>query len=227
MEMDSRLLREWKNHNVQGQPRRRAKGQGENNLHHRLHQHRHHADGPALQRLRHAEGGGEQHQPHGVVNGHHHQKEPGHRAVGFVLPDHHQRGGGSGGGGDGAQGDGGGDGDDLRADQVQRHQSQVHQGRGGSGLEDAHHDGLAAHGFQLAETELVANGEGDKAQGHLGENIQALHRLHGGKSDAAQVQRADAEGPQQQSRHQIGGDGGQGQALGRPGQKQPSDEGGG
>ncbi len=214
-------------HPVEGHPRQGPQPQGEDDLHHRLHQHRHHADGPAFQRHGHAEGGGEQYQAHRVVNGHHHQKEAGHGAVGLVLPDHHQRGGGGRGGGDGAQGDGGGHGDDLRPDQVQENQRQVQQHRGGHGLEDAHDDGLAAHGFQLAHPELVADGEGDEAQGHLGEDVQALHRLHGGEAQASGAQRAQAEGAQQQTRHQIGGDGGQLQPLGHPGQQQPPDEGGG
>ena len=108
---------------------------------------------------------------------------------------------------------------------MEKNQRQVHQHRGGHRLKDAHDDGLAAHGFQLADPELVADGERDEAQSHLRKNIQALHRLHGGKAQALNMQRADAEGTQQQPRHQIGGDGGQLQPLGRPGQQQPPDEG--
>ena len=64
-------------------------------------------------------------------------------------------------------------------------------------------------------------------QGHLGEHVQALHRLHGGEAQAADVQRAQAEGAQQQPRHQIGGDSGQLQPLGCPGQQQSADQSGG
>ena len=214
-------------HPVEGHSGRRAQAQREDDFHHGLHQHRHHADGSALQSHGHAEGGGKEDQAHRVVNGHHHQKQPGQGAVGLVLPDHHQRGGGGRGGGNGAQGNGGGNGDDLRPDQVQEDQGQVNQHSGNHRLENAHHDRLPAHGFQLADPELVADGKGDEAQRHLGENIQAFHRLHGGEAQAADLQRSQAEGAQQQSRDQIGGDGGQLQPFGRPGQQQPPDQGGG
>ena len=110
---------------------------------------------------------------------------------------------------------------------MQEKQGQIQQGRGGHGLENAHHNGLEAHGLQLADPELIANGERDEAQGHLGEHVQAFHCLHGGKAQAAYSQGSQAEGPQQQASHQIGGDGGQLQPLGHPGQQQPPGQGGG
>ena len=79
--------------------------------------------------------------------------------------------------------------------------------------------GAFAHGLQLAQPEFIADGEGDEAQGRLGQHLQGFHLLQGVEAQAGQTEPANAEGPQQQTGHQIGGHRGQMQQLGHPGQQ--------
>ena len=106
-------------------------------------------------------------------------------------------------------------------------EDQVHQQRGDHGLENADDDCGLAHGFELAQAELIADGEGDEAQGRLGQNAQGLHLRQGVEAQAGQTQGADAEGAKQQACHQIGGDSGQMHQLGHAGQHQAADHGSG
>ena len=96
----------------------------------------------------------------------------------------------------------------------------VHQGGGEHRLENAHRDGLTAHGFQLGHPELIADGEGDEAQGRLGDDIQPGHRLRRGEADAGYVQRPQQVGAKQQAADQIGGDGGEVEQLRQAGHEQ-------
>ena len=212
-------------HPEQHPARQRAQAQGEDDLNEGLHQDGEKADGTALQGGGHPEGGGKQHQAHRVVNGYHQQQQPGQGAVRLVLAHHHEGGGGGGGGGNGPQSDGGGDGDEAGVDKMQGDEGGVHQSGGGHGLEYAHGDGLPAHAFELLQAELVADGEGDKAQGHLGDKIQGGHLLGGVEAQREQIQRADAVGAEQEAADQVGGDGGKVELFGQPGQQQAAHQG--
>ena len=107
---------------------------------------------------------------------------------------------------------------------METHQGDIHQHRGGHGLEDAHGDGLPAHMLELVQAELIADGEGDEAQGHLAHDIQGGHRFRRAKAQAPQAQRTDAVGSQEQARHQIGGDRGQVQLFGQTAHQQAADQ---
>ena len=199
----------------------------EQNFHHRLHHHGQHTDGAAFQRHGHAKGGRKQHQTHRVVDGHHHEQQPGERAVRFVLAHHHQRGGGGGGCCDGAQRDGGGHRQRLRRGKMQRHQHQVHHHRGEHRLHDAHRHRLFAHGFQVMDAELVADGEGDESQRHIRNDVEKLHLFQTVEAQPHHAEPPHAERPQQQSGDQIRRDGGQIHQLGQPVHHQPGNEGNG
>ena len=108
---------------------------------------------------------------------------------------------------------------------MQNNQGEVHQNGRDHRLENADGDGLAAHVPELLQTELIADGEGDEAQGHLGNYVQRLHLCGGAEAQAEQLQRADAVGPQQQAGNQIGGYGGQVQLFGQTAQQQPAHQG--
>ena len=73
--------------------------------------------------------------------------------------------------------------------------------------------------------ELVADGEGDEAQGHLGDEVQGGHLLGGVKAQREQIQRADAVGAEQEAADQVGGDGGKVELFGQPGQQQAAHQG--
>ena len=193
-----------------------AQRQRERDLQQRLQHHAHGVDTPLLQRVCHAVGGREQHQTHGVVNSDHHQQKLGQRAVCLILLDHHQGSSGCGSGGDRAQRDGRSQRDGVRAGKVQGNKGDIHQRGGDHRLRNAHGHGAASHVLQGAETELVANDEGDKAQRHLRDNAVALHGGKAVKAEAktAQPQPPQKEGPQQQTGKQISGNGGQTHGLG-------------
>ena len=198
----------------------RTQSQGQHHLHDGLHGNGQNAHLTVGQGGGDAEGHGEQQQAHSIVDGDHQHQKPGQGTVSLVLPDHHQGGGGGRGGGDGTQSQGAGNGDHIGPQQMQTDEDQVHQHGGGDGLEDADDDGGLAHGFELTEPELIADGEGDEAQGRLGQHTQGLHLLQGIEAQAGQTKPADAEGAQQQTGHQIGRDSGQMHQLGHSGQQQ-------
>ena len=69
-------------------------------------------------------------------------------------------------------------------------------------------------------------GFGCHAQRHLRDDAVALDLCDAPEADApaAQAKPAQKEGPQQQTRHQIGGDGGQMNDLGKAGHQEPGDQ---
>ncbi len=103
---------------------------------------------------------------------------------------------------------------------MQGHQGHVHQCGGKHRLGNADGDGLPAHVLELLQAELVADGEGDKAQRHLAEEIQRRHLLRGTEAHARQVQHTDTVGAQQQAGHQIRSHGGQVQLFGHTAHQQ-------
>ena len=137
----------------------RTQTQREDDLHQRLHDDAERVDAALLQRVRHAERGREEDEADGVVDGDHHQQQMGQRAVGLVLLDDHQGRGRGRGRCDRTQRDGRGHGDDIRAEQVQDDQCEIHQRGGDDGLQDADRDGLPAHVFQRGQTKFVADDE--------------------------------------------------------------------
>ena len=99
---------------------------------------------------------------------------------------------------------------------MQGNKGDIHQRGGDHRLRNAHSHGAATHVLQGAETELVADDEGDEAQRHLCEDPVALHGGKAAKTEAetAQAQPPQKEGPQQQTGKQVSGDGGQTHGLG-------------
>ena len=211
---------------VEHETGQRAQTQREDDLHQRLHDDAEGVDAALLQRVRHAEGGREEDEADGVVDGDDHQQQVGQRAVGLVLLDDHQGRGRGRGRCDRTQRDGRGHGDDIRAEQVQDDQREIHQCGGDDGLQDADRDGLPAHAFQCAQPKFVADDEGNKAQRHLGDEAVALHLSQAPEADApaAQAETPQKEGPQQQACRQIRRHGGQVGDLGQPGHQKPRDQ---
>jgi hypothetical protein len=60
-------------------------------------------------------------------------------------------------------------------------------------LQNADDDGAGAHGFQLRQAELVADGEGDKAQSGLGDNAQTFYLVQRLEAEALDAKCAQAE----------------------------------
>ena len=86
---------------------------------------------------------------------------------------------------------------------MEEQQGEIHAAGGDHGLEDADHQGLLAGLPQLREAKFVADGEGDEAQGHIGDETQTVQLLIAGKAEAGHAQRAHKAGPDQQARDQI------------------------
>ena len=62
---------------------------------------------------------------------------------------------------------------------------------------------LAANGYDVSL--IVADGKGDKAQGHIIDNAEGFHLLKAGKTEAADSQRPQAAGADQHTGNQISG----------------------
>ena len=211
-------------HPIQEPAHRSAQTQGQNHFHNRLYHHGNYAHMTGRQRGGNAEGNAEQHQTHRVIDGNHQHQKPGQRAVSLILTDDHQGCGRSRRGSDGTQGDGAGDGNQAGEQQMQHDQGHIHEDRGDHRLQNADGNGLGTGLLQLAQTELVAHGKGDEAQCRLGHDLHGLHLVGVVKAQAGHLQRADAEGPQQQTCHQVSGDCGQIYQLGQPGHHQTANQ---
>ena len=92
---------------------------------------------------------------------------------------------------------------------MQPHERGVHKQHGAHRLYDADHGGASAGLLELAEAELVADIEGDKAQSHVGEEADLRDVFHRSKADARQLQPPQAVRPHQNAGHQKGGHVGQ------------------
>ena len=107
---------------------------------------------------------------------------------------------------------------------MQHNQRNIHGQRRHQSLHDAHDHGLTARLLQRREAELIADGEGDEAQRHIGQQAQLLHLLHGCKAQKAHAQPAEAVGPDQHARDQIGRDRRQAEALDDAGHQKADDD---
>ena len=100
---------------------------------------------------------------------------------------------------------------------VERH---IHEEGGNQRLEHGDDHRLAAHLLQGRQAELIAHGEGDEAQRHVADDIHLLDLAEGGEAQAINAQAAQAERADQDTGHQVGGDGRQIQLLGNTGHHQ-------
>ena len=104
-------------------------------------------------------------------------------------------------------------------------QGGIHQQRGEHRLDNTHGNGLPAHMPELLQPELISDGKGNKAQSHLGDDVQIGHFLRRVEANIQNVQCADTVGAQKQSGHQIGGHGGKIQLFGQTGHQEPAYQG--
>ena len=186
-----------------------TEGQGKKDLHQRLHNEGGDMGGAVLQGLGDAEGDGEDDQAHRVIQGNDRQQDIRDRAFGLVLTDDHQGGGRRGGGGNGAQGDGHGHGQQVRHEIVQGNQRDIHEQGGHTCLDDADDGGLLSGLPESGKPELMADGEGDEAQGHIGDHGQGIHLFKGVETETGDPQSAQNAGTDQHAGHQVGRDIGQ------------------
>ena len=106
---------------------------------------------------------------------------------------------------------------------MQSDEGGVHQDGGEYRLHDADDGGLPSRLFEGVQTEFVADGEGDKAQRHVAEQLIVAEILGGKAQMQVGVGKVDLPqqiGTHQNTRHQIGGDGGQFDQLCRAGEHQ-------
>lgn len=89
---------------------------------------------------------------------------------------------------------------------MEEDQHAVHQQCGGDGLDHSNGEGLSPGLFQGAQTELIADGKGDEAEGNVGNQGKAVQCLVRGKADAGDVEPAKKKGPDQKAGNQIGCD---------------------
>ena len=107
---------------------------------------------------------------------------------------------------------------------MQQQKYDIHDNGGDHGLQNADDDCPGADGTQLAQTELVAHSKGNKAQSSLADDTEDVHFLKGVEAKSGNVQPSKEEWPQEQSGHQIGGDGGKMQQPGKAGHEQSADQ---
>ena len=160
--------------------------------------------GTVLHGLGNTEGNRKDHQTDGVVQGDDRQQHIRHRALGLVLTDDHQCGGGSGGSSDGAQGDRHRQGQQVRHNEVQGDQGDIHKDCGGYSLQDTDDDRLPSGLFQCGKAELMSDGESDEAQGDVGDHGQGIHLICRIESDSGQAQAAQHAGPDEDAGDQVG-----------------------
>ena len=186
------------------QPRQRAEDQRAEDLQQRVDQHGVDIHDSAAQRPRDAEGDGEHDQAHRVVERDDRQQQIGQLALGLVLAHDHQCGGRRGRRGDGAQRDGRGDRERRGEQEVHAQQCQIDQQRRHHGLQHADDQCLPPRLAQLRETELVADGKGDKAQRDIRDGAERPQLLKAVEAQTRDPQRAEKARPDQHPGHQIG-----------------------
>ena len=182
-------------HPVQKPAHHRAKAQRKDDFYNGLYYHAQDADLAVSQSAGYTKGYGKQQKANCVVDGHYQHQKTGQRAVGLVLPYHHQRGRRGSGGCNGAQSDGTGHRNHIGKAQMQANQNDIHHHGGNHCLQNANGDGTAAHSLQLMQTEFVTDGKGNKAQGHLSDNTEGLYLLKTVEAQTGHLQQAQAEGP--------------------------------
>ena len=104
--------------------------------------------------------------------------------------------------------------------EMEADESGIHEDGGNDGLKNGDDHRLPAHLFQSLYTELVTHGKGDEAEGNLREQIVVLHPVEGGKAQLIDPQRTEAEGADEDTRHQIGGNGREIEFFGQAGEHQ-------
>ena len=87
---------------------------------------------------------------------------------------------------------------------MQPQQRRIDDERRDEGLQDTDHQRLLTGLAQLGEAELIADGEGDEAQRHVGDRAERLELGKARKAQAGDVQRADHAGADQHARDEIG-----------------------
>ena len=80
---------------------------------------------------------------------------------------------------------------------MQQEQGKVYKSSGGDCLDNADDGGLLADVFDFLQTEFVADGESDKAQGHVGNQPHFLHKVKGLKAEAGNAQSTQTQGAHQ------------------------------
>ena len=106
--------------------------------------------------------------------------------------------------GNGAERDGDRQRQDIRHDEVQGDQRDIHKQCRDAGLHDADDRGLLPGLLQGGQPELMADGEGDEAQRHVGDHRQGIDLLKSVESEAGDAQPSQDAGADQHAGHQVG-----------------------
>ena len=93
----------------------------------------------------------------------------------------------------------------IRHDEMQGDQRDIHEQRCHRGLYDTDNRGLLSGLLQGGKPELMADGEGDEAQGHIGDHRKGVHLFKGIEPETGDTQPAQHARPDEHAGHQIGG----------------------
>ena len=198
----------------------RAQSQGGYDLHQGIHQYGDQINVAIAEGPGHAGGHSKYNQTHRVIQCHNGHQDIAERTLGLILVnDHHGRRRCCG-CGDSTQDQAGRQGQLVTQHQVQSQQTQVNKKRCRQRLENGDYRGLFADLPQRRKPKFAANGESDKAQRRITDQAHLLHKSKGRKTQVGNSQSAQAQGPDQHTRHQIAGHVRQAEPLGHPGQKQ-------
>ena len=212
-------------HQGQEEAQHSAQKERKNDLQHGLYQHRDHTHVSAVESLGHTHGHGKEDETHGIVQSDDGKQQIGQGTLGLILAYHHEGGGGSGGRCDGSQQDAGGEREVVYAgggdeQVVNAHQDGIHHQGGHDGLEDTDDGGLLTRVLEILEAELVADIEGDEAQGDIRNNGEAAYGRHTvveAEAESADNEAADTVGTDDHACDEVGGDVGQVKPLERTG----------
>lgn len=167
-----------------------------------------------------AKGDSKENESHSIVKRDDGEKQIGQRALRLVLTDYHQRRGGRGSRSDGTEHDGGGQGKLVGHCKMDSDKHGVHQDRGDNGLENSDDRCLLSRLFQLSETKFVTDGEGNKAECHVGKERKGFCVNIGlGKANALHAESAEHVRSDKNTCHEICRNGGKLHELRKSGEQ--------
>ena len=88
---------------------------------------------------------------------------------------------------------------------MQTQQHHIYQQAGGQSLENGNDTGLASDLLQRGQAELIADGEGNKAQRHIRDQTHFFHKFKGVEAQSGDAHTAQQQGTYQHTCDQITG----------------------
>ena len=211
-------------HEIEKEAHNRTQQDGEHYFNDRLQYDGENVDATCAQCTSDTEGDGKKDQTNCVVQGNDGEQNGGEGTLCLVLLYDHQGCGRSGCSCNGTQYDGYGQGQNLGHCEMKGNEDAVYQKGGDDCLQNTDDGCLLTDLFQLCETEFVTDFESDKAQCKVTDNGEVFYLMKRGESQTVQSECTQQEGTNEDTCHQISGDGGKIQKLCQTGKEQARKE---